>query len=285
MTKPSTRALTVDQIAKGKGVWHPFANSSPGGNTAPNAASGSYIMQIVTNGIGTVYPTTLVSFPIPTGFSNDIFLTSTFAAVLTGRTTFLAWIHFMGDLDCTGTGDKFTQDASVTYPLTRKFIDGSTDKNVTLIPLIYVTVAETTTAPIITLKTAAGGTGYVDQDGNNTVGTVTFTFPSTVTAVQSCYPLRLEAADSGITSMVAVQVNTAGATLKAKVYGMEMIAILGNNVAAQAVNDQLLSGCSFASLKPPTPTAGTLTSYLVVIDVSGTNTHAVSFSIMGAYNA
>ena len=281
----TTRSSILSNIAVGNGYTATMTTKGTSGITSAAFSSGSITIQPTWNVFGTTYMSTLVSLPIPAGLSNELFL-NYFGVCGNGANEggFLVRAYLMGTVDFTATGDRFTADASVTYPLTRK-VYGAATQTINLVPMISVSTATATTAPQFILKTAAGGTGYVNQSGGNVVGTKTFIFPAAATALLSSFILRLEEGDSAVQSIAAINVTTAGTAGVAQVYGLEYLAPGANPLAtANGSIVDTVSGCLLMTdLKPALPTAGTLTSYLIYVCCNSTN-HSVGIHLGAVHN-
>lgn len=272
------------RTAKGYGMQSTYLASTSGATTAAAAGSGFLTTQLQVNSIGTTLPNTLVGFQLPAGLTTALrpWLTTLTATVLRGF--YLCYFYNMGTVDLANAAavpyDGFTADASVTYPLTRTKY-GQAAQTISLLPFFYITTATTVTAPIFNLATTLGGAGYVDQDGNSIVGTKTMTMPAAATAVQSGFIIRLEEGDSAVQSISAVQVTTKGSAGAARVFGVELLAPLSSLLISMPfVNDGAFSGLNLPDLRPATPTAGTLTSYLGLISASGTGASTVTLHML-----
>jgi hypothetical protein len=279
MTNISSQATLLGNDYAGKQLTSYVIDLQTGATTASGAIiSGWFNCMLKTNNKGTTYPGTLVSFPLPVA---QMFLTSYgFGGNQAAISGWLARFYQMGTIDFTATGDRFTADAAVTYPLTRT-IYGVAGQAISLYPVIYITTATTGTAPQFQLNTAAAGAGYVDQDGNSTVGTKTFTFPSATTAIQSTYLLRLEEGDGGVQSISAVQCTVKGTAGVGTIYGVELLCPCSNlNSGSVSFYDAVYGALNMVDLNPAVPTAGTLTTFLGFLAL--TNTQGTSYHHIGA---
>lgn len=277
----ATRAAFRQAIAEGKGVMAPILGFSTGTVTAAAAGSGFFSCQVSWNSIGTTYSSTLVGYqlqPVTAALNAAMVKLCSSAA----RALYLVRLYRFGTQVLTSTGDQFTRD-SWTAPLTRTRF-GQSAQPIGVTPLILTTTALTTTAAVLTLKTAAGGTGYVDFDGNNVVGTRTFTFPSATTATQSAYVMRLEIGDNSVRDIVACQTNTAASAGAASIFGVEWLASVPiGSVQLANVADALFGGLSMDDLQPAATTSGSLTqSFLAVLGVGGTAAVQPQMIILGA---
>ena len=271
----TSRSSILTNMASGKGFSHFFYGKSNAGVTAANANSGSITLEPFPGNIST-YMSTLYGLPLPAGLPNELFITSlSFSAANVRFGGFLARFYLMGTVDFTATGDRFTADANVTYPLTRK-VYGAATQTISLTPVIALTTAMTGTAAQFIVKTAAAGTGYVNQAGSNVVGTKTFIYPSATTALQSTYIIRLEEGDSAVQSIAAINVTTASTAGVGAVYGVEYLCPGANtqSYAGGSIIDTV-SGCLLMTdLAPAVPTAGTLTSYLMWCTAGSSNAYS-----------
>ena len=265
-----------------KGIRTHLLTAAPGSNTAANAAAGHFRLTLNANGIGTTYPGTLQTLPLPNPGSELLLTQATGTQSAAAAVCFLARFYLMGTLNLAATGDQFTHDAA-TFPVTRtKF--GAATKPVSLIPVIYITTATTTTAPVIRMRTAAGGTGYVDQDGNNVVGASTTTMPAAATAVQSGFIIRMEPGDSGVQDIVQIEVTTAGSAGAASIYGMEFLAPLSSPFSGSWIEyNPVFGGVALRDLKPAAATSGTATTFLGVVEF-GNNSTVKHISICAVEN-
>lgn len=277
----TTRAGFQQALAEGKGIMSPVLGFATGAVTAAAAGSGFFTCQVSWNSIGTTFASTLVGYQYqPT--TSAINMACVQLASSAARALYLVRLYRFGTQVLTSTGDQFTRD-SWTAPLTRTQF-GASAQPLTLTPLILTTTALTVTAAVVTLKTAAGGTGYVDQDGNNVVGTRTFTFPSSTTAIQSAYIMRLEVGDSGVRDIVACQTNTAATAGAASIYGVEWLASIPVGSTSLAnVSDHLFGGLDMCDIQPAATTSGSLTqTYLAVLGIGATAAVQPQMIIFGA---
>lgn len=277
----ASRDELIKNIAKGKAqTILGFGNSSSSGTTASNAAAGHFMLNLIFNFVGTTVPTTLVGLPESTSTDELLQLLHFQGCDLTTRGSGFCRLYRIGTLNLAATGDQFTHDAAVTYPLLRTQY-GAASQPIDLLPVLYVTTATTGTAPIIRMRTNAGGTGYVDQDGNNVVGAKTVTFTSATTTISAGLMLRMEQGDSGVRDIAAIEVTTAGSAGAATIFGMELLAPAPTLINQFATTyDGLFGGFGLNNIRPAAPTAGTVTSYLAYYS-GGTaaNTTINNFSI------
>lgn len=254
----------MTNLAQGKG-FQAQARMAGSSVTLATSTSNYITVNLYFNLVGSTIPTTLVGLQLPPSLPNELLLThiTAFFNTTGARGACLVRLYKVGTLNLAVTGDQFTHDAA-TFPITEtKFTETLKPKN--LIPILYVTTATTVTAPIITLKTAAGGAGYTDQDGNNVVGTRTFTFPAAATLAGSGYILRTEDEDSGVRNISAIQVNTAASAGAATIFLMENLGVLNApSGGAGCTLDSMFGGLRMQDLKEAPSTAGTPTSYLGV---------------------
>lgn len=271
---------------KGLGFSMHYAGAGPGSSTtAGAAASGFHSVQLYFNNIGTTTPGTLVGFPIPPAPANQLLGVMGQMGMLIARCNYLVNLYKLGTLDLTATGNKFTHDGT-TFPVTRTQF-GEAAKPLSLIPIVYITTATTTTAAVFRLRTVAGGAGYTNQSGSTVVGTKTMTLPSTTTAVNSAYVLRLEDGDSGVQDISNIEVTTSAAAGAATIFGAEILMQLEVPTTAMVTNyDAMFGGLGMNDLVPAAKTGGSaLTSYLAIMSVGGTNGGLVpTFNIQAVLN-
>lgn len=261
-----TRQETHTRRGKGTGLLYPFSITGASTGTAASIASGGLTVFLVPNTIGTTFPSTIVGMSFPPSPAIGFNPIWSMGNSLIARGFSLGRIYRLGTLNLAATGNQFTPDGAVTYPLLRKeFTEAS--KAISLIPLLQVTTALSTTAAILRLRNNTGpGNGYVNQDGTGKTGTVDFTFPSVTTAVNSAYIPMLESGDSGVQSISQIDVTTASASGAATVWGLELFFPMNTPVAALGYCfDSLISGFLAPDLSPAVPTAGTVTSHLIGI--------------------
>lgn len=271
----------ITNLATGKGYFNPYIAGAGLGGTNPSATSGHIRFAIQVNSIGTTYPGTRVGIPSPG--TTDILLVGAFKAIGTaaGVSCVFGRFYELGTLDLTSTGDKFMHAS--TFTSLQRTVFGVASTPISLIPFLYVTTALTTTAAQIILKTSAGGAGYVDQDGNNTVGTKTFIFPSATTATGSLYLPMIENDDSGVQDIVAIQVTTAAATGACVVLGFEPLYSNVGLFSAQPIQtDGIYGGSLMKNIDPATPNSGSVVSYLGYL--STTNASAANGIVYGVTN-
>jgi hypothetical protein len=233
-------------------------------------ATSGHVTAEFTLGPGSTYPGTLVGIDLPGApgtLPNELFMSFATSSMSISMGAWLVRYYLIGTLNLTATGDQFTHDAAVFPVLRTKY--GEASKPVTLLPLVYVTTALTTTAADFILKTNAGGAGYVDQDGNNVVGTKTFTFPSSTTAIQSTFLALTNDATFGVQDITQIDIGTAAATGACNIYGVELIAPLGTTVNRANPNDTVFNGIQMGNLQQAEATSGTVTSYLGIMGTSG----------------
>jgi hypothetical protein len=281
----TTRTDIFTKMGSGKGLVATWIGLIPSqGGTLQNAAAGFFNGNLSCNAIGTTYPTTLVGFPLPAGLPNELYTIGAASSASGGAGQYLAYFYEIGTVNLAATGDQFTHHAA-TFPMLRTQY-GEASKPITLLPMIYITTATATTAPIMTLKTAAGGAGYVDPDGNNVVGVRTLTLPAAATLAQSSYFFRLEDGDSGIRDITQIDVGTAGSAGAATVYGVELLMPLGTPLAARMVQtDAAFGGLGLNNLKPAVATSGTATAILGYVTIrTGGNASTMHINLFSTLN-
>lgn len=280
----TTRTQFVQNIAKGLGFISPIQAS---GNTftAGAAASGFFGLQIRANFIGTSYPSTLISYPLPPSPASNFY--AMHHAVSMNSTTVtmhaLAWLYKMGTLNLSATGDQFSHDAA-TFPILRTVL-GASSTAINLIPIVQITTAAATTAPVFRLRTAGGASGYVNQDGTSVVGTKTMTMPSATVAINSSYIFRLEEGDCATRDISAIEVTTAGTAGAATIWGAEIISWAPSHASAGPfAHDHVFGGLSPVDLKPGVATSGTATAQLATLTYVS-NASSIGGYVMGALNS
>ena len=258
----TTRAGIQQNIAKGWGVIQLLSGTTRVGGTTANAGCGFMNIGFSWNSIGTTLYTTLQSFPLPLSLPNEVFhLWSQYYGGLGGCG--LGYLYKIGTVDLTATGNQLTHDAA-TFPVVRTQLNAASQP-VGLIPVVLITTATATTAPVFRLRTLAGAAGYVDQDGNSIVGTKTMTMPAAATAAGSGYIIRLEDGDSAVRDITNVEVTTAGTAGAATIYGLEILSKYPTNRQnyIPATSNGLFRGIELPDLRPATATSGTVTAELV----------------------
>ena len=267
----STRNNVLTRIAQGNGYSTPHVMQiATTAITAAAAASGFYTVQLCFNYIGSTPAGTLTGLQLPPGLTNTLNLVQMFGATRSNTTSlYLCWLYQIGTLNLASTGNQLTHDAA-TFPITRTQL-GAATQPLTLMPVIYLTTATTTTAPILRLRNTTGpAAGYTDQDGNSIIGTIDFTFPAAATAVQSGFILRLETGDSGVRDISQIDVTTAAAAGAATVFGLEIIAPLGNTLASTNITDVMTTLLQMADIAAGSATSGTATTYLAILRTGAT---------------
>lgn len=266
--------------AAGRGFEMVALTTTGGSTTAAAATSGNFTIRLNVNAIGSTTPSTLQSIPMPPSLGTNLFHKMTNLVSTSARSGYLANLYKIGTLNLAATGDQFTHD-SATFPLLRT-VYGQSSQPISLIPIIYVTTATATTAPVIRMRTAAGAAGYVDQDGNSIVGTRTITFPAAATAVESGFIFRLESGDSGVRDISNIEVTTAGTAGAATIYGMEIIAPTWTPISGTgSTMDSMFGGLSVGDMYPAVATSGTATSLLCSVTIGVTTTATTYLTLKG----
>lgn len=280
----ATIAEIQQRFAQGKGFFIPAFSATPGAATAATATSGQITAQIIVNNIGTTLPGTRVGFPIPPSPGSPLMLTEAGMSRNAAGELFLVYLYRMGSVNLAATGDQFTAD-SATFPILRTEF-GESSKAITLTPMIYIDDAGTVTAPVFSLKTNAGGAGYVDQDGNSTVAARTMTMPSATANVQSGYIFRLNDGDSGVQSISQVDVDTAsGSAATGVIFGIEFLADISHILVGTSVANVMVNGLAFGDLKPGVATSGTATATLAILALGSTGATAAVAALAGVLNS
>lgn len=272
-----TRVGAIQQMALGRAQNLPTVMVTQATTTGAAAASGFISLGLTTNNIGTSYPGTLVNFPgvpSPANSFRNIWQSNNVSSV---KSAWLVILYKIGTVDLTALGNGFTHDTA-TFPVTRT-IYGAANTPVNLVPIIYVTTATTTTAPAFVLETLALGAGYVNQDGSNVIGTKTFTFPNVATAVQSCYILRIEDADSGVRDITQINMTTPTTAGAATIYGMEKICPIITPIAGGTMYDGLLGGFGLKDMTPAIATSGTATSIYAIMTYGSAGATLMGYNV------
>lgn len=285
-----TRQEIHEKLGQGLGMAMPVVTAAGAIGTAAALASGFINVSILSNSVGSTFPGTLVSFPFPPAPSAPISPTFGLIGNMGNRSGLLARLYRIGTLNLAATGNQFTHD-SATFPLLRTEF-GETNKPISLIPLIQVTTALTTTAATLRLRNATGpASGYTNQDGTAQTGNIDFTFPSATTAANSTYVPMLNVAtsglrDSGVRDVSNIDVTTAAGAGAATIWGMEPIMPLAHfSNAGGGFTDAVMSGMLGSDTAPAVPTAGTLTSLLAFIQYGTPSPIAGMFWLEGVEDA
>lgn len=251
------KAMTL--LAQGKGIIMPFSTIATS-ITAIVQASGGLNPNVGFNAVGTVLGSAYYGIPLPPG-TNPLRLINFTAYSASGG--WLSNLYKVGTLNLAATGDQFTRDAGWTGPLKRNIMGVATPISLHL--LVVMRTANSVTAPVFRLRTAAGGAGYVNQDGVSVVGTKTITAPGVGVTQGAVYVMRLEDGDSGVRDVTAIEVTTASSTGVADVYLMEMLAVHGSELGqGGSVHDKIVGGLELPDIRPAAPNTGAVTSYLVL---------------------
>lgn len=272
----TTRQGALANASQGKGVVVPVVTAGSGASTAANSSSGNISLHVASNAIGSVIPTSLQDLAFPAGLPSPTRLLGLSIGSTSGTVAFLARFYKIGTLDLTATGNKFTHDAA-TFPILKNQMGASSALN--LIPVMYISTATATTAPQLTLATVASGAGYVNQDGNNVVGTKNWTAPATNTAGSSAFILTLEDGDSAVRDVTQIDVTVASAAGAATIYGMEPYCMF--SIAApgyECTRNLLVNPPSIPNIAPGVATSGTASSFLAIVPAGFT---ATSYTMSG----
>lgn len=247
----------------------PFLGAPTGAITAAGANSGGVAVHVLPTLLGTTLWSTVKGVNLQSGFdaTKDLRCLHLKNGSVRQLTFWLCRLNKIGVVDFTNTGQRLTHDAC-TYPLTRT--RGRVSRNVFGFPLLHVTTATSTTAPIIS------SIGYKNQDGASVTGTQSFTLPATNTLVGTGLLLSLEDGDGGVQDITAVNVGTASSAGVADLYMAEPMLQSSVVVVGHVSQADMVRGSRFGPpcVSPATPTAGSLTSELAAIALGGqlTNT-------------
>jgi hypothetical protein len=259
----TTLSSVLQNQGKGKGLRQKVLSLGPVATTAAAAASNFIPLQIIANSLGTTHPATLVGFPLPTGITNEMFVThlTSVLGINQGRAYWLALFYKIGTLNLAATGDQFTHDAA-TFPILRTQY-GVASQPIDLLPFLQVTTATTVTAPIIRMRTNAGVSGYKNQSGSNIVGTKTITFPAAATGASSGFYMQVENGDSAVQDVTAIEVTTAASAGAATLWGVELLVpLLCYSLNGMNTIDTSVFAAAMNDMMPGLATSGTATSFL-----------------------
>jgi len=262
----TTRNEVYQALQQGKGVYAPFRLAFPASaGTAGAAASGFFSARMCLNSLGTTFPSTFKTMMTPSPTS-PMRLVAAYGSTEANSLypTWLARFYVIGTVNLAAvSASALTHDAA-TFPVTRTSL-GTASSPVSMIPMLWITTATTTTAPIFSFT-------YVNQDGSTVVGAKTMTMPSAATTVSSGYILRLEDGDSGVRDVTAVNVTTAGATGAATLFGVEPIApVVLVSQHYLSAHDALAGAYAYRDLNAAVATSGSATSYLGIFSSSTTS--------------
>jgi len=288
----TTRAAFFNRRGLGKGLYLPMpivdSNTT---TTAAVAASGFQTFRIMASAIGSTFPSSFQQLPLPPALSTNLNLGLAACTLSAARTVWLAYFYKLGTLDLTGTGNKFTHDAA-TFPVLRKQF-GQASQPLTLMPLVIVTTALTTTAATFLIRNHTGpAAGYTNQDGTSVTGTQLFTFPSATTTLNSGFVPILELTggggatfgDSGVQDISNIDIQTSASVGACDIWGVEYLSPLANSSLNQfAFNDAIMSGFNPVDLAPAVATSGTAVSRLALLAL-GSVAASGTLVIEGALN-
>jgi len=139
--------------------------------------------------------------------------------------------------------------------------------------MIIVTTALTTTAAVFTMN-------YTSDSGASVTGTKTFTFPSATTNLGSVFFPKLETGDLGARDITDIVITTTSATGACDVYLAEFLTPSAGITVVPSYFDSPSSGFSGDNLAPAAPTAGTLTSQIVMLSFA-TSAMSGTFVVTG----
>lgn len=249
------------EFAKGLGSFTPIVSELTGTTTSAGAGSGHFSGGMSPNDIGTTLPGTLANFTTnPSNIIKRMVHMQIASAASSFDKAYLCIFYKFGTLSPTATGDRFTHDGA-TFPVTRTMF-GQATQPLSLIPMMQVTTAFTTTPAVFTIKNGAGTTGYVNQLGNTVVGTKTMTMPGASVANNTTYVFRLEDGDSGVRDIQQINVGTASSAGAAAIWGCEIIAPVGLPALTLGLSyDAAFAGLNLQDIKPAVATSGTATTY------------------------
>lgn len=277
----------VKQIARGYSTRSGFALSTANAGSSTSASAGSGGLNFAFHSDkNSAFPTQ--GTIIHNTLTGQHLVHSVFGGIVSGTTSqacFLAYAYKVGTINLAATGDQFTHSTG-TFPLLRTMF-GVASQPINCWPMIQVTVATTTTAPVIKLSNVAGTQGYTNHAGSTVIGSKTFTFPAAATVLGSMFHLRIEDTDFSVQDIQGLQTVTAAAAGTASVYLIEPLLCLSNPGTIQfgQTADSLFGRLSLPDMQPATPTSGTVESNLGVLVISAANFSGLTKQItaLGVY--
>lgn len=275
MAAITTRNGAYGRLAEGKGGVLTYLSGGLASSTGATAGSGGINVKPMFNSVGTTYPTTLVSLPKPNATECHLVYSTISNVASSAQTATCYWLGYfykLGTVNLAATGNQFTEDTAVGPYL--RTVMGQASSPITLLPIIFMTTATTTTAPQLYLRNATGpGNGYYDQDGNYTTGDQLFTFPSATTSNATSLVPMMNAGDSGVRRITHIDVTVAAAAGAATIFGFEpmtafqTLPYFGQNDAVDTLHN-----LDFPEIGPASPTSGTATSYLGLMAIGASST-------------
>ena len=284
----ATRDAIQRNLAKGFGAFLPLLGGSRSAGTVATAGSGFWNIAFCWNSVGTTLYSTLVGYPTPPATAQSQFVLEHFDGngVASGSMEIgFAWLYTIGTVNLAATGDNLVHNAA-TFPVVRTQL-GVAAQPLTLVPVVLITTATATTAPVFRLQTNAGAAGYVNQSGSSVVGAKTMTMPAAATVAGSGYLLRLEDGDTGVQDITNVEVTTAGSAGAATIFGMEVVgASHFFGTMGPGYSNALFGGLKLNDMRSAVATAGTVTAYLVSYVRKNTSfpTNADRMALLAVYN-
>ncbi len=278
----ATRDDIFKNIARGKGVLNlgrTIGHSAS--TTAAAAASGFLSVGINWNLQGTAVPSTPVTFGNPPATDELLLMQHGQYAGSGSRAGYLALIYRFGTLALNATGDQFTHDSTFTSLHRTRY--GMTE-DVELVPIVYITTATTTSAPVFRLRTVAGGAGYTNQVSGAKVGTKTMTMPAAATTINSAFVIRLEDGDTSVRNISNIEVTNAGNAGAAIVVGAELLCPIQQFSGELGYKDNLFGGLSLPDLMPAVPDAGEVIAWLGIVEFLsvGAQSSGIAHHYLGA---
>jgi hypothetical protein len=248
------------RLLTGKGMLRPLLAATNGVLTLANATSGHFTLSLNPNHVGTTAPGTLQSFLVPDGTS-QMRVVAKEASMGTIDDTWLGHFYLLGTVDLTSTsGNRFTHSSTFTRVRRTRF--GTADSPISLLPLLYLTAASSTTVAQYTMT-------YVNQNGDAVTGAVVNALPNAVTNVQALYNIMLDDGHTAVLDVTAITVSTATTGATANLYGFEpLIPAFCPFAGAISYTDAIYGGLSMSHLRPATPDAGAVTSFLGLLAVN-----------------
>jgi hypothetical protein len=245
----------IQNLAESGGVWNIGQTVTSVTTTAATSTSGNISFQLL--------PLSTTTFTGTLADANycgatDQLMQSLEYANTAGTNGGVARIYKVGTATLGSIGSTFTH-VSGTFPLTRTVM-GQANAAVSFIPFVRVN-ATLGTAPEFTID-------YIANDGTAMTGTLTTELPASAVA-GSCFFLRLEdqgSAAQDITDLIVSTTSTAGSL---EIYMMELMTHGQDVVVGASIYDTIVgSGGRFTVMVPADPTAGTIDSWMVLVNYS-----------------
>lgn len=251
----------LQNLAESGGIWNIGQAASSTTTAAATSTSGNISFQVLPLSTATFSGTPAdINF---CGGEDQLIQALDYQAVAqTGGGA--ARIYKVGTASLGSTGSTFTH-VSGTYPLTRTVM-GQANAAVAYIPFVRVST-QLGTAPEFTID-------YVANDGTAMTGTLTTILPANAPA-GSCFFLRLEDQGTAAQDITDLIVSTASTAGDLEIWVMELLSHGQDVTVGASVYDTILgSGARYSVLIPAAPTAGSIDSYVVMVNYSNTASDA-----------